>query len=83
MDKETEQWYENQFELFATQGWKDFVEKVSEIKKAAILEMETTEDNSLFKKAVGVRSICTWLENWESLCRNTKEGLITDDEKII
>jgi len=78
MDKETEQWYENQFEMFALQGWKDFVEKVKEIKQTAIQELEVTEDNSQFKKAIGVRGICTWLENWETLCKQTKEGLDTN-----
>lgn len=62
MDEETKQWYENQFDLFQTQGFKDLREQVGliiqnteDIRKAKVTSLENLQ---------GKLDILDWLYNW-------------------
>jgi len=64
MDKELEKWYENQFELFNMQGWKDLMVQVQEemIPTYTLENISNLED--LFKRK-GELTILQWLVGWE------------------
>ena len=75
MDKETEKWYEEQFELFATEGWKAFQELV----KQQIQGIESIRGASLdnLENRQGKLQILDWLVSWESLCRANFDAVTT------
>jgi len=64
MDKELEKWYENQFELFNMQGWKDLMVQIQEemIPTYTLENISNLED--LFKRK-GELTILQWLVGWE------------------
>ena len=77
MDKETEKWYEEQFELFATEGWKAFQELV----KQQIQGIENIRGASLdnLENRQGKLQILDWLVSWESLCRANFDVMTTEE----
>ena len=64
MDKETELWYENQFDMFYKQGWKDLVEQVKELRDS-YNQVSTIKDEKELHKRLGQLDILDWLVNWE------------------
>lgn len=73
MDNETEKWYEDQFLMFTTEGWKallafakDRVEALSEIRTC-------TTGNLDYRK--GALSTLDWLLTWETVCRSNYEDI--------
>ena len=77
MDKELEAWYENQFELFSTQGWKDFVDKSNEMFEI-YNDLESVEDVSHFERRKGILEILRWIDNWEESVNNTYKQLVDE-----
>lgn len=77
MDKETEKWYEEQFELFATEGWKAFQELV----KQQIQGIESIRGASLdnLENRQGKLQILDWLVSWEQLCRANFDAVTAED----
>ena len=74
MDKETEAWYENQFELFNQKGWKDCLEKAKEMTDAYndIRNLNTSDDLWLNK---GRLDMLDWLLTWEESVNKAFEDL--------
>lgn len=70
MDKELEQYFERQLEMFATDGWKELVEKAKEVREvsADLRQIKTAEQ---FHHAKGQLDILDWLISWESVVRQT------------
>jgi len=68
MDKNDEVYYEEQFNLFASQGWKDLISKVEDIRDVAadITAIKTSEQ---FHMAKGQVDILDWLLSWENAVR--------------
>lgn len=77
MDKETEKWYEDQFELFNTAGWKAFVEKVEEMFEV-YNDVTSVEDEKHLYQRQGILDILRWISNWEDTCARTFKEL-TDE----
>ena len=75
MDKKLQEYYENQFELFAHPGWKEVINKVDELfDHYNDIEHCTDENNLQYRK--GQLDILRWLSTWENSVKETYDGLI-------
>lgn len=74
MDKELERWYEDQFDLFATAGWKAFVEKANEMFEVYNEAENIVDEKQLFKHR-GILEILRWIDNWEAQVLRTHKDL--------
>ena len=74
MNKELETYFEAQFDMTSSQGWKDLTEKVKEMvqKDSQILTIKDQEE--LFKRQ-GRLDIMLWLLNWRNACEITYKDL--------
>ena len=79
MNKELETYFENQFDVTSSQGWKDLMEKVKEMvqKDSNLMTVKTEEE--LFKRQ-GRLDIMTWLLNWRELCEITYKDLQNEQD---
>jgi hypothetical protein len=70
---ELQQWYEEQFNLFNTQGWKDLVEQMKEMQKNYENLRNLPSDDTL-KFRQGQLDILDWITGWQtSVEQNFKE----------
>lgn len=74
MDKETEDWYDNQFEMFSTKGWKDFINKADEIYES-YNDVSNIRDTDHLKKVQGILENLRWLCTWEQTVNDTYKVL--------
>lgn len=65
MDKETEQWYEHQFDMFNLEGWKELIEQAKDIRDNASKIGIINDANQLFF-VKGQLDILNWLIGWEN-----------------
>lgn len=64
LDKELEVWYENQFDMLASAGWKELVEQLKELKSNySDIEALNSEKDLWFRR--GQLDILNWLLMWE------------------
>jgi len=65
MDQETKDWYESQFEMFGTEGWKNLLNQLMDIiDNTDTISNIKTEQELNFKR--GELSILNWLVKWQS-----------------
>lgn len=64
MDKETEQWYEEQFAMFSSQGWAALLEKVSDMVKNYENIRNLSDDERLHYRK-GQLDILDWISGWQ------------------
>lgn len=76
-DYELEQYYEAQLDLFASQGWKDLLEKAEEIKAVTSDITRCNSEKELFFSK-GQLDILNWMVNWETLVREAIRQNETD-----
>lgn len=80
MNEEDTKWYEDQFELFSTEGYKALVSKVKEIAdNLDTLRNTSTESALQFKK--GQLDILDWLAGWEGSVEATYKDL--NNENVV
>ncbi len=80
MNEEDKKWYEDQFELFSTAGYKALVSKVKEIAdNLDTLRNTSTESSLQFKK--GQLDILDWLAGWEGSVEATYKDL--NNENVV
>ncbi len=80
MNEEDKKWYEDQFELFSTAGYKALVSKVKEIAdNLDTLRNTSTESALQFKK--GQLDILDWLAGWEGSVEATYKDL--NNENVV
>ena len=80
MNEEDTKWYEDQFELFSTAGYKALVSKVKEIAdNLDTLRNTSTESALQFKK--GQLDILDWLTGWEGSVEATYKDL--NNENVV
>jgi hypothetical protein len=73
MELSDQKWYEDQFDLFATQGWKDFVRQAEDIFES-MNEVEGISTPEQLYRAKGVLENLRWITSWEeSVLRTYKE----------
>ena len=74
MDRELQKWYEGQFELFGTQGWKDFVEKAAEMFDAYD-SVEAVQNAEQLHRIKGILEILRWITSWQEAVENNHKVL--------
>ena len=78
MDKETRQWYENQFDLFGEEGWKALIEQAKEMQETYNTVLDVTTEATLYHRK-GQLDILNWLLEWEGVVNRTFKEI--DDEQ--
>ena len=73
MTPELQQWYEAQFNLFNTQGWKDLIEQMKEMQKN-YENLRNLPSDDVLKYRQGQLCEIDWLLSWQtSVEQNFKE----------
>lgn len=72
LDREDEEWYANQMELFNHPGWKAFIEQVTIMRTAHNNILTVKNGDDLFKR-LGQVDILMWIEGWEEAVRQQFE----------
>lgn len=78
MDKETRQWYENQFDLFGEEGWKALIEQAKDMQETYNTVLDVTTEATLYHRK-GQLDILNWLLEWEGVVNRTFKEI--DDEQ--
>ena len=68
MDKETQEYFEDYFELFSTEGWKQFIEEIEDIIDTFSIENIKNQDD--LKTTQGQLQILNRIANFEESIRN-------------
>lgn len=81
MDAQLQKHYENMFSMFASDGWKDFMEDVGAMVEARdrLDGVNTVEE---LKFAKGELSILNWLKGRENAYNNAFEQLKEEDKNV-
>ena len=79
MDKKLERFYENQFEMFLKQGWKDFIEDTTNLINTMTIETVNNEAELYFRK--GQKDCLNWVLQRQSLISDSYEQLLKDEEE--
>jgi hypothetical protein len=77
MNKELETYFENQFDMTSSDGWKDFIDKIKEMIAKDSLVLTIKDQEELFKRQ-GRLDILNWIVNWREACEVTYKDL-TDE----
>jgi len=80
MEIETQVQYDNYFELFATEGWKQLIKEVNEDatrREQSVLLQDSTEQFHFERGYVGSLN---YLYNFEDIVRRTYDELVEDSK---
>ena len=80
-DEALEKYYERQFDLFAMEGWNDFLATVQVMldKEDNILNIKDMED--LFKRQ-GRLDILSWIKSWPQFVEQAHKQNIEDEKDL-
>ena len=78
MTPELQQWYEEQFNLVNTQGWKDLVEQMKEMQKNYENLRNLPSDDTL-KFRQGQLDILDWITGWQTSVEQNFKELQSED----
>ena len=76
MAPEIEKYYETYFDLFSTDGWKQFIQDVSDNLNQYDVRTVENADDLRFKQ--GQLKVIDHVMNWETLIRNAYEEIAND-----
>jgi len=79
MTLEDEKYYETFFELFASAGWKQFVEEIDKSKTDLTLEKADTLESLFHFK--GQKLILDNISNYENLIKNSFDSIKESEEE--
>jgi hypothetical protein len=74
MTPELQRYYEDRFDMFSQQGWKDLMEDVDEM-LAAMNNVSTIADEKSLQFRKGEISILTWLKTLKKVSEDAYEDL--------
>ena len=79
LDQETQQYYDNYFTLFSTDGWKQLIE---ELKQNALVinSVEATKDTNDLYMRKGQINVLAYILNLESTTNTNYDELNTDND---
>jgi|TARA_E500000318_G_scaffold87030_1_gene83870 hypothetical protein len=79
LDQETQQYYDNYFTLFSTDGWKQLIE---ELKQNALVinSVEATKDSNDLYMRKGQINVLAYILNLESTTNTNYDELNTDND---
>jgi hypothetical protein len=79
MDQETQQYYDNYFNLFSTDGWKQLTEELNQ-NALVINSVESTKDaNDLYMRK-GQLNVLAYIHNLESTINSNYDELTTTND---
>ena len=79
MDQETQQYYDNYFNLFSTDGWKQLTEELNQ-NALVINSVESTKDaNDLYMRK-GQLNVLAYILNLESTINSNYDDLTTTND---
>lgn len=78
MTSEDQEWYENQFVMFSSQGFKDLIQQVGEIAKN-LNELRSVNTVEKLHNSKGQLELCDWLLNWETSVNQAYKALTNED----
>lgn len=79
MDQETQQYYDNYFNLFSTDGWKQLTEELNQ-NALVINSVESTKDaNDLYMRR-GQLNVLAYILNLESTINSNYDELTTTND---
>ena len=81
MTPEVEKYYEIYFDLFTTDGWKQFIKDVSN--NLEQYDVRTIEDVDDLRFKHGQLKVIDLVMNWETLIRNAYEEIASDASQDI
>jgi len=81
MTPEVEKYYEIYFDLFTTDGWKQFIKDVSN--NLEQYDVRTIEDVDDLRFKQGQLKVIDHVMNWETLIRNAYEEIANDASQDI
>ena len=70
-NNDLQEYYEDQLSMFASQGWKDFIEQANNIVSANTIDSVNSEKDLFMTK--GRLDILRWILSWENLVRTAME----------
>lgn len=76
MTPELQEQYDNYFEMFRTQGWKQFIEDMSEVYDSFYIE--DIKDELELYKIKGERKVLNQIINFENSIKTSHENLLED-----
>jgi hypothetical protein len=79
MTPELQKYFDSYFDLFLTDGWKQFIEDVKE--SADSFDIRYVQSESDLKFAQGQLLILDRLINWESGIKNTFDAVLEEKEE--
>lgn len=80
MTPELQRYYENRFDMFSHQGWKDLIADIEEMAKATNTLVGTTPENLRFRQ--GELNMLHWLLSLKELSEKAYEELNSQMELI-
>lgn len=78
MTPELQQWYEEQFNLFNTQGWKDLIEQMKEMQKN-YENLRNLPSDDVLKYRQGQLDILDWIAGWQTSVEQNFKELQSED----
>ena len=78
LDRETEQYYNQFFDLFNNLGWKQLIEELQQ-NALVINSVEATKDKNDLYVRKGQLNVLSYILNFESTINNNYEELINND----
>ena len=78
MTPELQQWYEEQFNLFNTQGWKDLIEQMKEMQKN-YENLRNLPSDDVLKYRQGQLDILDWITGWQTSVEQNFKELQSED----
>lgn len=78
MTPDVEKYYETYFDLFASEGWKQFVKDVED--NLQHFDIRNISEFGDLRFAQGQLKVIDHVMNWESLIRNAYDELTTDND---
>lgn len=79
MTPELQKYYETYFDLFATEGWKQFIEDVKE--SAGTFDVRNVQDEAALKFVQGQLTIMDKISNWDNMVNAAFEQLQDEDKE--
>lgn len=81
MDKDLEKYYENQFSMMATEGWKQLIEDMKSL-EANLVNVRTVADAQTLNYRLGQLDILDLILKRKDTCEQVYEQLFNESEEL-
>ena len=77
MEQKLQKYYEDQFDLFGMQGWKDLISDCKDLREVLDNVLTVKDSNDLYIRK-GQLDMIDWLINWEESVDNAHKELANE-----